>query len=98
MSNLNFPCGICSKNVHSNAEECCLGLYWIHHKCEGLTRKELNQLKDNNNRRYRNCVQILPFHELSDDDELIFVNSDNEQSDCVVNKEKKVIKILLEDH
>ena len=88
MSNLNFPCGICSKNIHSNAEECCLGLYWIHQKCEGLTRKELNQLKDNNNRRYRNYVQVLPFHELSDD-ELIFVISDNEQSDCVVNKEKK---------
>ena len=32
-------------------------------------------------------MQVLLFHELSDD-ELISVNSVNEQSDCVVNKEK----------
>ena len=84
MSNLNFPCGICSKNVHSNAVECCFWMYWIHLKCEGLTKKEINQLKDNNNWKCKNCVQVLPFQELSDD-ELIFMNSVNEQSDCVVN-------------
>ena len=83
MSNLNFPCGICSKDVYSNAVECCLCMHWIHQKCEGLTRKELTKLNKNNNWRCKNCVQVLPFYNISND-ELTYLNVYNEQTDSIV--------------
>ena len=44
---INFPCGICRRSVRSNhkAIECSICKFWIHIKCNGLTRKDYEFLK-----------------------------------------------------
>ena len=67
MNTITFPCGICCKNVTSNAIECCICYKWIHVKCASLRKNDL--------KRYENfqwscpkCAQCFPFHAINNDE------------------------------
>ena len=62
MSNkILYPCGICGKEVVTNAIECSSCSYWMHLKCTNLKKKNLNNLTVNNIWNCSYCTLILPF-------------------------------------
>ena len=73
---MKFPCGICNRNVLTNAIECTLCKYWIHNKCAKLNAKQLRLLSGVNQDWFcENCTNVFPFSNI-DNTEFRLVNSD----------------------
>ena len=81
MINNSFLCGICSKEVITNAIECCLCNYWIHNRCADLTKRELTKLKGEAYWCCKNCKTALPFDEV-DDYEFMNINCNEDVKVC----------------
>ena len=79
MSNTNipFPCGICLKNVVSNAIECTLCKYWVHLKCANLRKRDLKDFVGDTTWLCNNCCTVFPFSSVQNDELMYLSNKEN---------------------
>lgn len=69
-----YPCGICKKEVISDAIECTICRKWIHRICGKLTKRKLEQLgKEEGDWYCELCKHVFPFQNI-DDDEFTYIN------------------------
>ena len=73
-SNILFPCGICRKNVITNAIECSLCKQWIHLKCNNLKKNDLVKLEGSEIWQCKNCVSLLLFSDVENCELLYWCN------------------------
>ena len=70
---IEYPCGLCNKEVLNDAIECDLCGYWIHRHCAKLKKKELKVLSDSNDYySCPSCINMFPFNSI-DNDELTWL-------------------------
>ena len=79
MSNTNIPfaCGICCKNVVSNAIECTLCKCWVHLKCANLRKRYLKDFVGNTTWLCNNCCTVFPFSSVQNDELTYISNKEN---------------------
>ena len=69
-----YPCGVCQKNVISDAIECSLCELWIHRKCTLLTKNQMKaKSKDGIYWYCPNCTATFPFMNV-DEEEFDFLH------------------------
>ena len=61
----HFPCGICDKNVVSNAIECSLCKIWIHFKCAHIKNTDLKYFEGDTHWICCNCKINFAYSTLS---------------------------------
>ena len=60
---INYPCGICRKEVFDDAIECEICRFWIHRTCGKLKKRDLAFLSNPSYHYYcPKCKEVFPFH------------------------------------
>ena len=88
----NYPCSVCSKNVHNNHHALCCYICdeWVHVRCNLLDAKDYTKMKNDSTKTFYciSCIkQNMPFTKLTDHDYYAAVKKGVMLSDEVIQND-----------